>query len=60
MKTETQKDVTRILEEDRRTVDEALKRGIRKAILRHKQDGLPVVIERDGKIEKVRPEDLGY
>ena len=60
MKTEEQKDVTRILKEDRRAVDEALKRGVRKAMLRHKKDGLPVVVERDGKIERVKPEDLGY
>lgn len=32
----------------------------RKAILRHKKDSLPVVVERDGKIERVKPEDLGY
>ena len=56
----TQKDVDRILTEDRRVVPEAIDRGIRKAILRHKKDGLPVVIERDGKIELVNPEDLGY
>ena len=60
MKTEAQNDVTRILKEDRRAVDEALKRGVRKAMLRHKKDGLPVVVERDGKIERVKPEDLGY
>ena len=60
MKAETQKDVDRILTENRRVVDQALDRGIRKAILRHKKDGLPVVIERDGKIESVKPEDLGY
>ena len=60
MKTEAQKDVTRILKEDRRSVDEALKRGVRKAMLRHKKDGMPVVVERDGKIERVKPEDLGY
>ena len=29
-------------------------------MLRHKKDGLPVVIERDGKIESVKPEDLDY
>ena len=44
---------------DRRS-DQALDRGIRKAMLRHKKDGLPVVIERDGKIESVKPEDVGY
>lgn len=60
MKAEARKDVDRILTENRRVVDQALDRGIRKAMLRHKKDGLPVVIERDGKIECVKPEDLGY
>ena len=60
MKAEAQRDVNRILTEDRRVVDQALDRGIRKAMLRHKKDGLPVVVERDGKIELVKPEDLGY
>jgi hypothetical protein len=59
MKAEAQRDVDRILTEHRRVVGEALDRGIRKAILRHKKDGLPVAIERDGKIELVKPEDLG-
>ena len=60
MKAEVHKDVDRILTENRRVVDQALDRGIRNAMLRHKKDGLPVVIERDGRIESVMPEDLGY
>lgn len=60
MKAEAQKDVDRILRENRRVVGQALDRGIGKAMLRHKKDGLPVVIERDGKVESVKPEDLGY
>ena len=60
MKAEAQRDVNRILTEDRRVVDQALDRGIRKAMRRHKKDGLPVVVERDGKIELVKPEDLGF
>jgi hypothetical protein len=60
MKAEAKKDVNRILREDRRVIDEALKRGVREAMLRHKKDGLPVVVERDGTIEWVKPEDLGY
>jgi hypothetical protein len=28
-------------------------------VLRHKRDDVPAVIERDGKIESVKPEDLG-
>ena len=46
MKADAQRDVDRILTEHRRVVDQALDRGIRKAILRHKKDGPPVVIER--------------
>ncbi len=60
MKAEAHKDVSRILREDRRAIDEALKQGVREAMLRHKKDGLPVVVERDGKIEWVKPEDLGF
>jgi hypothetical protein len=59
MKAETQRDVDRILRENRRVVGQALDRGIRKAVARHKKDGLPVVIEHDGKIEVVKPEDFG-
>lgn len=29
-------------------------------MLRHKKEGLPVVIDRDGQIVWVKPEDLGY
>jgi hypothetical protein len=60
MKTEAQKDVVRILRENRRVVNEALTRGVRRAMLRHKTEGLFVVIERDGKIEWLKPEDLGF
>jgi Arc/MetJ family transcription regulator len=60
MKAEAQKDVDRILRKDRSVVDEALKRGVRNAMLRHKKEGSSVVIERDGNIEWVKPEDLGF
>lgn len=60
MKAEAKKDVSRILREDRRVIDKAIQQGVREAMLRHKKDQLPVVIERDGKIEWVKPEDLGY
>ena len=49
-----------IMFEDRGLILKALQRGIDQAMIRHKQAGLPVVIERDGKIEWVMPEDLGY
>lgn len=60
MKTDIQEDTNRILVEDGRLIDKALEEGVREAILRHKKDGLPVVIERDGQIVWVKPEDLGF
>ena len=58
--TEPKKDISRIFREDRHLIDEALQRGIDRAMIQHKRAGLPVVIQRDGKIEWVMPEDLGY
>lgn len=60
MKTETPKDIRRIFVEDRQVIDEALKQGVRDAMIRHKKDGLPVVIYRDGKTVSIKTEDLGY
>ena len=59
MKIQARKDIARIIREDRQTIDGALAKGVRDAVLRHKKDDVPVVIERDGKIELVKPEDLG-
>lgn len=59
MKIQARKDIGRIIREDRQAVDGALAKGVRDAVLRHKRNDLPVVIERDGKIESVKPEDLG-
>jgi predicted ABC-type ATPase len=41
-------------------IDEALKQGVREAMIRHKKDGLPVVIYRDGRAVWVMPEELGF
>lgn len=60
MKTNPHKDIRRIFVEDRRLIDEALKQGVRDAMLRHKEAGLPVVIYRDGKAVWVMPQDLGF
>ncbi len=60
MKTEAKKDVNRILIEDGRVIDEALKQGVRDAMLRHKEAGLPVCIFRDGKAVWISPQALGY
>jgi hypothetical protein len=59
MKIQARKDIARIIREDRQAIDGALAKGVRDAILRHKKDDLPVIIERHGKIESVKPEDLG-
>ena len=60
MNTEAQKGVNRIFVEDSHLIDEALKQGVRDAMLRHKEAGLPVVIYRDGKAVWVMPQDLGF
>jgi predicted ABC-type ATPase len=60
MKPDEPKDIDRIFREDRPRIDEALKQGVREAMIRHKKDGLPVVIYRDGKTVEVKPEDLGF
>ncbi len=60
MRPDEQQDIDRIFREDRSRIDEALKQGVREAMIRHKKDGLPVVIYRDGKTVEVSPEDLGY
>ena len=60
MKSRARKDITRVMREDRQAVDGALSKGVREAMLRHKKDDKPVVVERDGKIEWVKPEDFGY
>ncbi len=60
MKAEAPKDVNRIFVEDGHLIDEALKQGVRDAVLRHKEAGLPVVIYRDGKTARVMPQELGF
>jgi len=60
MKAEPAKDVNRIFVEDGHLIDEALKQGVRDAVLRHKEAGLPVVLYRDGKAVLVMPQDLGF
>jgi len=59
-KNELNRHIHRIMFEDRGLILKALQKGIDKAMLQHKRAGLPVVIERNGKIEWVMPEDLGY
>lgn len=58
MKNHERKDIGRLIREDRQAVDDALAKGVRDAMLRHKKDGLPVVIEHRGQIVMVKPEDI--
>jgi hypothetical protein len=58
MKVEATPDLNRIFVEKGHLIDEALKKGVRDAIIRHTKEGLPVVICRNGAIEWVRPEEL--
>lgn len=60
MTTNAKKDVNRILVEDGQVINEALKQGVRDAMRRHREAGLPVVIYREGKAVWVMPQDLGY
>ncbi len=59
MKAEAAKDLNRIFVENGQLIDEALRQGVKDALLRHKKEGLPVVIYRDGKTVWVPPEELG-
>lgn len=43
-------DPARIFRDEDHVIDEALRNGVREALLRHKERGNPVVIEREGKI----------
>jgi hypothetical protein len=54
------KDINRIFVDEPHLIDEALRQGVRDAMLRHKRAGLPVVIWRDGHSVWVKPEDLGF
>jgi len=58
MKPEDRKDPHRILLEEGSVIDEALKKGVRDALLRHKRAGLPVVVYQDGNTIWIDPKDL--
>ena len=51
------KDIAAIMADDRKVVA-AMRRGVRKALIRHIQMGLPVVEWRDGKTVYVYPAEL--
>jgi len=39
-------------------IDEAFKKAVREALLKHKQAGNPIAIGRDGKVIIIQPEDI--
>jgi len=58
MKPEAPKDIDRIFAEEGYLITEAIRKGARDAILRHKQAGLPIVVWRDGKSVWIQPEEI--
>ena len=58
MKAEAAKDLDRIFVEESHLITEAIRKGVRDAILRHKQAGLPIVVYRDGKSVWIDPSDF--
>jgi hypothetical protein len=59
MKAEAAKNLNRIFDEEGHLIDEALKKGVKDALLRHKKAGLPAASYRDGKTVWVQPDELG-
>ena len=58
MKPETVKDSHRVFVEDGRSIDEALQRGVRRALLAHRREGRPVVVFRNGKTIQLQVEEI--
>jgi hypothetical protein len=58
MKADAPKDVERIFVEEGDLITEAIRKGARDAILRHKQAGLPIVVYRDGKSVWIDPSEF--
>ena len=58
MKPAVAKDPDRTFREEGHLIDEALRQGVRDALLRHKERNNPVVIMRNGEIVWVAAEEL--
>lgn len=54
---EAEKDIARLFQE-RKPIDEALNAAVRDAVLRHKQQGQPLTVWRNGKIVWLTPEEI--
>lgn len=57
MNEKRKKTINEIFEEGT-LIDDALKKGVQEALLRHKQLGNPVVTWRNGKIVWLKPEEI--
>jgi hypothetical protein len=54
---EAETDIARLFQE-RKPIDEALNAAVRDAVLRHKQQGQPLAVWRDGKTVWLTPEQV--
>jgi len=58
MKADPTKDLSRIFVHEGHLIDEALKKGVREALVRHKKEGRRVVVNRNGQPVRVDPNEL--
>jgi len=57
MKKKSEKSIDEIFKEGS-LIDNALKKAVQEALVRHKQAGNPIVVWRDGKIVWLKPEEI--
>ena len=57
MKKKSEKSIDEIFKEGS-LIDNALKKAVQEALVRHKQAGNPIVVWRDGKIIWLKPEEI--
>jgi len=57
MKKKSEKSIYEIFKEGS-LIDNALKKAVQEALVRHKQAGNPIVVWRDGKIVWLKPEEI--
>lgn len=51
-------DTPNLLVKYRHLVNAAIKKGVREALIKHKQAGNPIAVGRDGKVVIIQPEDI--
>ncbi len=57
MKKKSEKSIDEIFKEGS-LIDNALKKAVQEALVRHKQAGNPIVVWRDGKIVWLKPDEI--